>query len=134
MSKNELWTVFTGLIRSVLEYAAPLFISLSKSLCKQIELIQNRAHKIICGAVENCGCVLSTLESCRIDLALLRYNLNRLRKHFHAPMINRTQRRNSFFIKCAINCDHIVADWRVGFELPSLIDSITVSFPSFDAR
>ena len=70
MSTSELWKIFNGLIRSVLEYAAPLFISLTKSLCKQIESIQKRAHNIICGDVQDCGCVLIALESRRTELAL----------------------------------------------------------------
>ena len=53
MSKLELWKVFNGLIRSLLEYALPLFLSLPKSACSNIETVLKRAHKIICCNTKN---------------------------------------------------------------------------------
>ena len=49
-SKTELWLIYNIMIRSILEYASPLFMSLKKSLVKRIESLQKRAHRIICDA------------------------------------------------------------------------------------
>ena len=113
LTKEKLWIVFNGLIRSILEYAAPLFISLSRSVCKQIERVQQRAHQIVCGS--NCDCVLVTLEQRRITLAirlfdsiykcahpLSKYRLPQPRKQLRIPATQRNARRNYFFIKCAL--------------------------------
>lgn len=115
---EKIWMVFNGLIRSILEYAAPLFISLPRTVCKQIESIQKRAHKIVCGI--NCNCILVTLEKRRIDLAmrlfdsiykhqhpLSKYGLPKPKKRFQMPIIRTNVRRDSFFIKCAIIKDNI---------------------------
>ena len=49
MTKKELWNIYESLIRSILEYAAPMFVKLLKYLIKKLERNQKRAHNIICG-------------------------------------------------------------------------------------
>ena len=123
MSIKELWMVFNGVIRSILEYAAPLFISLPRSVCKIIETIQKRAHEIICDNTEACNCVVVSLATRRIDLALRLHDQiyksthHPLSQHklsfsrtqrLQIPILNRNLRRNSFFVKCAILKNHTV--------------------------
>lgn len=64
-TKKELWLVYNTLIRSTIEYANPLFISLKKSLIHKIENLQIRAHYIICGDIKKCKCKLESLEERR---------------------------------------------------------------------
>jgi len=47
--KDKLWYIFFTLIRSLLEYAAPLFMCLPKSVDEWLEKLQRRAHRIMCG-------------------------------------------------------------------------------------
>ena len=67
-SKEQLWKVFNSLIRSILEYACPLFMKLPKYLCLEIEKIQTRAHRIICDQSIICNCQVGSLESRRVEL------------------------------------------------------------------
>jgi hypothetical protein len=126
MTKLELWNIFNSLIRSLLEYASPLFISLPKSLCSNIERILKRAHKIICGNITNCGCVLITMENRRLDLALrlfddiykctnhplshCRLQRSKTTNRLLMPIINRNLRQNTFSIKCALIKNNIFID------------------------
>ena len=68
LSKKELWKIYFAHIRSILEYGAPLFSSLSKNLSATIEKVQRRAHLIICGA--HCrDCSFATLSERRVELS-----------------------------------------------------------------
>lgn len=68
-STDELWLIYTMLIRSLLEYAAPMFIGLEKSIENDLELLQRRAHRIICGSVSSCECVVVSLYKRRCRLS-----------------------------------------------------------------
>ena len=52
----ELRALYCATVRSILEYASPVFINLSASLHKKLTRIQKRAHKIICGDYK-CRCL-----------------------------------------------------------------------------
>lgn len=55
VTKGQLVLVFQSCVRSVLEYCAPIFTNLPIGLTNDLEKIQNRAHRIICGSSQ-CDC------------------------------------------------------------------------------
>lgn len=56
LSKEDLVLVYNSTIRSILEYAAPIFFNISAASSHRLDVIQNRAHRIICGS-SRCTCV-----------------------------------------------------------------------------
>ena len=64
MPKSVLLTAYNGLIRSLLEYCAPLFIGLTKKDSKKLRKIQKRFHKLMCG-VDCVGDCLQDLDARR---------------------------------------------------------------------
>ena len=56
---SELTVVYQNCIRGLLEYGAPLFVDLPRTLVDKLEQIQNRAHFIICNA-HHCECAKFT--------------------------------------------------------------------------
>ena len=48
-TRQELITVYNAIVRSCLEYASPLFVSLDKENSKKLERIQKRFHRLLCG-------------------------------------------------------------------------------------
>jgi len=71
LSDSELRLVYTSLIRSLLEYACPVFIGLNSQLSDQINKIQIRAHRIFCS---NPACSVSM--QCIPDLSSRRNTLS----------------------------------------------------------
>jgi hypothetical protein len=119
-TKEQLWKIFNSLIRSILEYAAPLFMDLPKYLCNDLEKIQRRAHRIICERPDLCNCQIISLESRRVDLGLRLFRkacaaghpLHLLipvkrKNRFTLPFIRTNRRRAGFFIQCVININDI---------------------------
>ena len=49
LSKEQLIMVYNSTIRSILEYASPLFVGLSKKNALKLESVQKRFHRILCG-------------------------------------------------------------------------------------
>ena len=49
LSKDHLITVYNAVVRSVLEYASPLFAGLNKKESLKMERVQRRFHRILCG-------------------------------------------------------------------------------------
>ena len=49
VNQEEICTAFNSLVRSILEYCAPLFIGLSKCNANKLEKILSRFHRLICG-------------------------------------------------------------------------------------
>ena len=49
LTKKELVLVYNNLIRSVLEYNAPVFVGVNQTESAMLERIQRRCHRIICG-------------------------------------------------------------------------------------
>ena len=64
--------VYEGLIRSIIEYCSPLFVSLNCKNSKKLNKIHNRAHKIVCGSA-NCN-LFSPLHDRRIAAAVKLFN------------------------------------------------------------
>jgi len=122
--KSELWRIYNCLIRSILEYACQLFVSLPKSLCKNLETIQKRAHKIICNTNHQCDCNIVSLEDRRNFLAVRLFkNIMATNHPLHTllpklsttnrwivPIINTCRRRDAFFVKCIILLNNIKID------------------------
>ena len=87
--KDKLWYIFFTLIRSLLEYAAPLFMCLPKSVDEWLEKLQRRAHRIICGLSwtndgDHCDCVIIKLKDRRIDLGMRLFD--KIRRNFSHPL------------------------------------------------
>lgn len=121
--KKELWNVFNTLIRSILEYAHPIFVNLPAKTCVKIELIQKRAHKIICGIAnyKNCtDCVLIPLEERRKILAMRLFKkMNLCLNHPLSKLVHRRSERSTAFILPTINTNR----YRNGF-----INSCTIVY------
>ena len=49
VSDANLKVIYFGLMRSIMEYAAPLLVGLSKTDAKKLEALQKRFHKLLCG-------------------------------------------------------------------------------------
>ena len=67
LPKSLLFQVYFGLIRSRLEYCNAVFVGLSIRESAQLEKVQQRCHRIICG--RGCDCDLPTLLTRRINMA-----------------------------------------------------------------
>ena len=59
LPKVENLLIYNSLIRSILEYCSPLFVGINYTNANQLNKIQNRAHKIICGSSCTCDCLQS---------------------------------------------------------------------------
>jgi hypothetical protein len=114
-NKKELWNIFNTLIRSILEYANPIFVNLPTETCLKIESIQKRAHKIICGFdnYKNCTeCILIPLQERRKTLAMRLFKkMNTDLNHPPSNLAHRRSERSSAFILPTINTNR----YRNGF-------------------
>jgi hypothetical protein len=65
--KYLLFLIHNNFILSVLEYANPIFLSLSEKDSAKLERIQRRSHKIVCGAFCDCDSfpLLSERRTCQ---------------------------------------------------------------------
>ena len=69
LQKDDLVTVYHALIRSLMEYCAPLFVSLSARNTNLFRKMQRRAHRIICD--QECLCeILQDLSNRRQSAAI----------------------------------------------------------------
>jgi len=109
LSNDELKRVFFAVVRSVLEYCAPLLVGLSVNDAKKIERIQRRFHRILCGdeCKDNCVPLLANRRD-NISLKFLNniMNMNHILNQYLPPMSQRgrfilphrnTHRRSSSF-------------------------------------
>jgi hypothetical protein len=80
LSHRELVLVYNALVRSIMEYCAPLFLGLTAEDSQRLKTVQNRFHKLMCGkdCRENC---LEDLDFRRRQLSLRL--LNKIRSHAH---------------------------------------------------
>lgn len=110
--------VYFGIMRSVMEYAAPLLLSLTEKDSQRLQFLQNRFHRLLCG--KNCKkqCLpllaerrnkLSTdlyKRALSQDQHLLKKTLCCVSAHgrgrFVLPTVRTTRRLNSFAIKAAM--------------------------------
>ena len=112
ITKEDLFIVYDHLIRSILEYNAPLFVGISKREDVLLEEVQRRCHRIICGEACNQNC-LQTLSERRKSHAMKLFErsikeeshpLHKLMPHtlIHSGKLSvpycRTQCRQSSFV------------------------------------
>ena len=107
---------YYGLMRSVMEYAAPLFVGLSKTDSKKLESLQKRFHKLLCGpnCVKQC---LTSLAERRNMMATKLYRVAENDEHhvlfsilchksssgrFIIPPVKTSRRLSSFSLKIAL--------------------------------
>lgn len=120
LNSAQLKTVYFALTRSVLEYAAPLFVGLSVKDATRLQAVQNRFHRLLCGK-ECSGECLPSLDKRRIQQATILYSrlLNdqhilhdlacKISSHnrFLLPNVLTTRRLNCFTIKAAMYCNKL---------------------------
>ena len=109
-----------------MEYAAPLFIGINKNMAEKLELLQRRAHRIICGVPCTSGCVLPNLSDRRMTLARrFFYDITKNNDHvmksllprvaersgrFAVPYIKSSKYRNTFIPKMVIDWLGVVVE------------------------
>ncbi|MEL7306978.1 MAG: reverse transcriptase domain-containing protein [Pseudomonadota bacterium] len=96
---QDLRTVYFSLMRSIFEYASPVFVCLPKCLDNKLERFQNRVHKLICSLpkdfrASNCACnAFPSLILRRQDAAIRLFNLAAKGDHIlHSIMPARSAR------------------------------------------
>ena len=66
---TNIWSVYNGILRSLLKYCSPLFVGLHVKETKRLVRLQSRFHRILCGS--RCTCqILPSLEQRRHQVAL----------------------------------------------------------------
>ena len=80
LSNTNLQVTYNALLRSILEYSAPLFLGITQTESNRLEAMQNRFHKLLCGRECKKNC-MEDLESRRRKLALRL--LDRMKKEGH---------------------------------------------------
>ena len=119
--KDQLLTVYFSTIRSILEYASPVFCHLPISLAVKLNKIQNRIIKLINCNCENFNCKICNIQtlSVRRDIASQKLFINVLKNPSHVlfqlrprslpsgrleiPICKTNRRQNSFFPYRTIN-------------------------------
>lgn len=115
LSDAQLKTVYFGLTRSILEYAGPLFVGLSKKDARSLQTVQNRFHRLLCGKECRKNC-LQPLDERRTVQAMSLYSALltsthilhdvacKMSKHNRLllPNVSTTRRLNCFVIKAAM--------------------------------
>jgi hypothetical protein len=111
LSRNDLASVYRGLLLSVMEYCSPLLIGMSTGNKQTLDKLQRRAHNIICGFDCSCGIFEDlTMRRNKAAIKLLSsaaFNKDhplhawcpKISAHgkFIQPFSKTTRRRNSFF-------------------------------------
>jgi len=110
LSNNDLKNVYFMLVRSLLEYCAPVFVGLSSTDALRLERVQRRFHRLLCGpnCTDSCLPSLSCrrlalcmkfLQSCMCPDHILNPCLPPLSRtgRFILPYRATTRRANSFF-------------------------------------
>ena len=62
LGKSDLLYIYKLLIRSYIEYCAPLFVGLNKKNSSILDSIQNRCHKLTCGFNSKCNCLEDLMD------------------------------------------------------------------------
>lgn len=116
VSHDSLRTIYYGIMRSVMEYAAPLLTGLTTKDSRKLQTLQNRFHRILCGrdCQEQCMPPLAERRMCltmnlfRKSLAqdghILRPLLYPISAHGNMilPAIRTTRRLKSFAVQTAL--------------------------------
>ena len=88
VTRHENHNVYVAVVRSLLEYACPVFVGLNKSLAKKLQKLDNRAHRIIFGNDrQDWLCCCTTLLDRRIQLST--NLLHHIQKHPNHTLSNR---------------------------------------------
>ena len=115
LDRHELRNAYYGVMRSIMEYAAPLFVGLSKTDADRLEKLQRRFHRLLCGKECKEAC-LTTITERRRNLACKLYRSAVSKDHILHPIVCRmaksgryilphlhtSRRLNTFAIKTAI--------------------------------
>lgn len=119
VTQRENHDIYIAVVRSLLEYACPVYVGLNKTLSKKLQQLDNRAHRIIFGSDKaNWHCSCTTLQERRTRLSTDTLNHiqkfpphilhNRLpdilkyTKQFSIPFCRTEKRKMSFFPFTAI--------------------------------
>ena len=81
LSRKQLASVYTSQIRSILEYASPVFSSIKSSKLRILEKVQDRCHRLICG--RHCSCEMFPSLHIRYDKLALKLFLEITRNSGH---------------------------------------------------
>ena len=114
VTQRENHDIHVAIVRSLLEYACPVFVGLNKTLSKKLQQLDNRAHRIIFGSDKtNWHCSCTTLQERRMKLS--KTTLNHIQKfpqhilhdrlpetlkytkQFSIPFCRTEKRKSSFF-------------------------------------
>lgn len=115
LDMTQMKIAYFGLIRSVLEYASPLFVGITKKDAKKLQSVQNRFHRLLCGYQCKNEC-LQSLDERRMKQSISLYSILLGKDHLlHKlcctkskygrlllPSVTTTRRLNSFAIKAAV--------------------------------
>ena len=112
MKRDELKAIYTAIIRSIIDYGSPVFVTISKDLKASLNRIQKRAHYIIYGT--NHSLNLEDLECRKERISLKLFNtINNSNEHilksfmpftsmrtgnFIMPICNTNRKSHTFFI------------------------------------
>ena len=111
LCRKDLLNVYSLLVRSLLEYCAPLFVALNVKNSNVLNSVQSRCHSLICGFGHSCNC-LESLQSrqnritinlflksaSNADSTLHRIIPRKLKTKFSQPFSRSSQRLNSFIL------------------------------------
>ena len=133
MSKQQLKLTYNSMIRSYIEYCAPLFLGLPVGESNRLEKFQRRFHRIVCGkhCMENCLDPLdhrrkmlslkflsNVMSEAHILHCLLPERLDSGR--FRLPPRRTVKRSNSFFL---LVCESYNSEFLLKVSLPAPSDS-----------
>ena len=116
LTKRQLLLLYNATIRSIIDYASPVFCGVSANELHPLSVIQNRCHNIICG--KHCQCSefppiqdrITSLSSKFFNLVLLdsSHSLHHLlferlpSGRFRIPPCRTTRRLKCFIYKCML--------------------------------
>ena len=69
LTSSDLHAVYNAVVRSVMEYCSPAFVKLNAKLSRRLQLVDNRAHRIIYGEERKCSCTRDVLATRREQIA-----------------------------------------------------------------
>ena len=101
LNHTDLITIYCSVIRSILEYASPVWADLPDYLCSHLESVQKRALKIIFPGLPYCKALktskLKTLD-CRRDESCQKFiNLILTKACINNPLYNKVNSSPSFY-------------------------------------
>jgi hypothetical protein len=101
VSNNNLKQIYNAIIRSIIEYCSPLYISLPSELEQKLQKVQNRFHYILCGRNANCKadeCLPALAHRKQIAAEKLLSKVMNNPTHVLRPLLPQTSSRSNRFI------------------------------------